>query len=270
MINTLYYLLFVWLWIPLALFAKTQFVVVIPSYNNAQYCIGNLKSLAEQTYQNWEAVYINDASTDDTLAIVERFVKDHKLTHKIQVIHNEKNKGAMANFYKHINEIDPHKVVVHLDGDDRLAHPKVLERLSQAYSNPDVWMTYGNYRGEPDSYMQLCAPIPDEVMKKNSFREHTWVTTHLRSYYAKLFHNIKKKDLMYKGKFVPVACDVATMMCILEMCSKGHILYIPDVLYIYNFQTPINDMKKNQELVLFMDKKVIRKKKPYKPLKKLF
>ena len=41
-------------------------------------------------------------------------------------------------------------------------------------------------------------------------------------------------------------------------------------LYIYNYQTPINDMKENQEKVLFIDKKVIRKKKPYKPLKKLF
>jgi glycosyltransferase involved in cell wall biosynthesis len=262
--------LIAFLGLSLSLFAKTEFVVVIPSFNNAQYCIENLKSLSNQTYPDWTAIYINDCSTDQTGQMVERYVQEHRLQNKIKIFHNKKNKGAMANFYEYINKIAPQKVVVHLDGDDKLAHPGVLDRLAISYSNPDVWMTYGNYKPEPDDYVRVCAPIPDWVMKKNAFRKYDWVASHLRSYYAKLFHKIKKKDLQHKGKFVSVAADVASMMCILEMSSDGHIQFIPEVLYIYNYLTPLNDMKKDSEHVLYIDKKVIRKKKPYKPLKKLF
>ena len=74
---------------------------------------------------------------------------------------------------------------------------------------------------------------------------------------------------MYKGKFVPMACDLAIDVSVLEQSSNGHIRYIPDVLYIYNYQTPINDVKKNLALILEIDKHV-RKMRRYKPLNKLF
>lgn len=258
---------------PLTLFAampgQADFVVVIPSYNNEKYCIANLQSLAAQTYPFWQAIYINDASTDKTGQLVDEFVQKNNLGHKIKVVHNKKNVGAMANFYNWINKIRPQHIVVHLDGDDRLAHPKVLEKLAYVYADQTVWMTYGSYRPEPDDYVRVCKPFPDWVLTKNAFREFEWVSSHLRSYYAKLFHNIKKKHFLYKGKFAPMACDLAIMFPVLEQASDGHIRYIPDELYIYNYQSPINDVKKNLSLILDVDK-YIRKMKPYKPLKKLF
>lgn len=249
--------------------SKIDFVVVIPSYNNEQYCLHNLNSLAKQTYPFWKAIYINDASTDRTGALVEAFIKSRNLQDRIEVVHNAKNVGAMANFYNWINKIAPEKVVVHLDGDDRLAHPQVLETLAKVYADKKTWVTYGSYRPEPDDFVRVCKPLPESVLKKNSFRDHEWVTSHLRSYYAKLFHNIKKQDFMVNGAFVPMACDLAIMFPILEQASDGHIRYIPEELYIYNYQTPINDEKKNYNLILDMDKK-IRKKHRYKKLKNLF
>lgn len=261
-----------WL-LPLSLWAKMpdeiDFVIVIPSYNNANYCIKNLESVAMQTYPFWEAVYINDCSTDQTGPMVEEFVRTHSLQSKIKIFHTKKNVGAMANFYKHINKIKSKKIVVHLDGDDRLAHPQVLERLAYTYADKNVWITYGNYRPEPAEFIRLCAPLPPRVLKKNRFRKAPWVTSHLRSYYAKLFHNIKKKHLMYKGAYVPMAADQASMFCILEQASRGHIKYISEELYIYNYQNPINDEKKDLWLVQDVERH-LRKMKRYKPLKKLF
>ena len=108
---------------------QTDFVVIIPSYNNAQYCINNLNSLFAQDYPYWKAIYINDCSTDQTGQMVEKYVREHNLGHKIKIVHNKKNVGAMANFYKWIHKINPQHVVVHLDGDDRLAHPKCSRSL---------------------------------------------------------------------------------------------------------------------------------------------
>ncbi len=248
---------------------QTDFVVIIPSYNNEEYCIGNLKSLITQTYPFWRAIYINDCSTDRTGELVDKFVEEHKVGNKIKVVHNKENVGAMANFYKWIHTVDPQAVVVHLDGDDRLAHPTVLEKLAYVYADKSVWMTYGSYRPEPDDFVRVCKPFPEWVLKKNAFREYDWTSSHLRSHYAKLFHNIKRRQFMHKGKFVPMACDLAMMFPMLEQASDGHIRYISEELYIYNYKRPINDVKKNLSLILELDKQ-IRKKSRYKPLKKLF
>lgn len=248
---------------------KKEFVVIIPSFNNEKYCIDNIKSVAMQCYPYWEAIVIDDCSTDQTRQRLESFVKEHGLQKKVRIIHNKKNIGAMANFFYWINSVDEKKIIVHLDGDDRLAHPMVLEKLAYAYADPTVWMTYGNFRSEPDTYLFRSQPLPKKVMRKNSFRKKPWVTSHLRTYYAKLFHKIKKKHLMYKDDFVPMAADQASMFCLLEMSSDGHIRYMNEDLYIYNYSNPLNDEKKNLWLVQDVERE-LRKKRPYRPLKKLF
>ena len=45
---------------------------------------------------------------------------------------------------------------------------------------------------------------------------------------------------MHEGRFLPMACDVAAMMPMVEM-SRDHTFFIPDVLYLYNRDNPLND-----------------------------
>ena len=46
--------------------------VIIPAYNSEAYICRCLDSLLEQTYRDWEAVVIDDGSTDSTPEIVGR------------------------------------------------------------------------------------------------------------------------------------------------------------------------------------------------------
>ncbi len=48
--------------------------VIIPTYNYARYLPTALRSLQRQTYRNWECVVVDDGSSDDTAAVVERTV----------------------------------------------------------------------------------------------------------------------------------------------------------------------------------------------------
>jgi len=48
--------------------------VVIPTYNNAQYLRQALSSVLDQTYVNWEAIVIDNHSTDNTDEVMESFV----------------------------------------------------------------------------------------------------------------------------------------------------------------------------------------------------
>ena len=47
--------------------------IVIPSYNHAKFIGKALKSVLDQTYQNWEAIVIDNQSTDQTNEILSQF-----------------------------------------------------------------------------------------------------------------------------------------------------------------------------------------------------
>jgi glycosyltransferase involved in cell wall biosynthesis len=247
-----------------------EFVVLVPSYNNEKWVVQNLESIANQTYPHWSMYYINDCSSDRTGQIVDEFVKLRGIEHKCKVVHNTTRKLAMTNLYEGIHNIDPTKVVVICDGDDWFANNSVLERLAKTYSNKKIWMTYGNYQTWPEDRGSTCDLIPDKVRKNQLFRSYRWVSSHLRTFYAKLFQQIKKEDFIWKGEgFFPMTYDLAIMFPMLEMASKKHYRFITDVLYIYNISNPLNDFKVNLQLQEEIER-YIRSRQPYEPLKSLF
>lgn len=248
-----------------------EFVVVVPSYNNEKWIQKNLDSIVNQTYQNWSIYYINDCSADKTRELVDGYIAEKGLGSKSKVVHNPERMHALANTYKAIHDIDPKKVVVILDGDDWFAHKQVLEKLAAIYANKDVWITYGDYKLDPIKVngASCCKQFSEEVAKKRTFREHRWIYGPVRTFYAKLFHGIKKEDLLWKGNFFSMTGDVAFMFPMLEMASKGHIQYVPEIMYIYNVVNPINDHRIDNGLQLFFEEQ-IRSRTRYKALKELF
>jgi glycosyltransferase involved in cell wall biosynthesis len=257
------------LFLTTSLHAAVEFVIVTASYNNEAYCMRHLESIASQTYPHWSLIYINDCSQDRTGLLVEQFVHSNLLTKRCKVIHNRKRTGAMANIYSACHLVEPKKVIICVDGDDALSDPHVLEKLAKVYEDTSVWMTYGNYRTDPICRPSVCRPFAKEVYEKCSFRSVIWSSSHPKTFYAALFHKIKEKDLKTKGKFFDVASDVAFMLPMLEMASFGHIRFISEVLYIYNYQNPLNDTKQKLNQVLATEAK-IRAKTPYNPLQRLF
>ena len=66
---------------------KNKFVFIITSYNNEQWYKKNLDSIKNQTYKNWRAIYVDDASTDNTYKLVIEYVNNHKLNNKYVLSH---------------------------------------------------------------------------------------------------------------------------------------------------------------------------------------
>lgn len=245
-----------------------HFMVIIPSRNNSRWCERNLKALISQKYDNWHAIYINDASTDDTQQKVEEFIKEYHLEDKMILINNETRQGAMANIYKAVHMCDDWDVVVLYDGDDWFYDSDVFNILNKAYSSRNVWLTYGSYQDHPGGRRGTCArPLPKNVITDNSYRKHTWVTSHLRTFYTWLFKCIKTEDLQLDGAFFAMTYDQAIMHPMLEL-TGGRFKYIPEILYVYNMETPYNDNKVNAALQVKIEK-LIRAQKPYESLKKI-
>ncbi len=248
---------------------EKPFVIVTPSYNNHKWYELNLNSIFSQHYSNFRVIYIDDASSDGTGELVEEFVRKHNYQSKVSLIKNQNRKGAMANHYTAIHMCDPDEIVVSLDGDDWFTHNTVLKRLNQEYADPNVWLTYGQHAylsvGLGSIYQGVAKALPDAVIAENGVRDYmVWITSQLRTFYAGLFHKIKKEDLFYDGEFVTVSCDVAMMMPLLEMAGV-HSRFIPDVLYVYNRITPSNDDKYNRPHQVEVDL-TIRARDKYQPL----
>lgn len=238
-----------------------EFEIIIPSYNNAQWCIQNLKSATSQKYPSFHITYIDDCSTDGTGELVEKFVHDNHLQDRVRIIHNKKRQGAMTNWYHAIRACDDHIIIVQLDGDDMLAHPQVLEKLATIYSQYDVWLTYGQFIEWPNGSQGWCVPMSANIVKHNAFRDFVHMPSHLRTFYAWLFKEVKREDFEYKGKWVEMTCDQAMMFPMIEMAGDRH-AFISEIMYLYNSNNALSDHIINENSQRFFSQ-VIRAKKRY-------
>jgi len=231
-----------------------KFVILIASYNNQDFFKKNLDSVFDQTYSKYRVIYINDCSTDNTQKLVSDYVKYKKKTDDFLIITNDKRKGSLENKYYAIhNHCEPEEIIVSLDGDDSFASPNVLEYLNFVYSNPKIWMTFGQYRhtsGKESGQRKYSR----KVKKENSFRK-TYHPSHLRTYYTWLYKKIDKFNFLNSdGDFFLTCEDRATMYPMVELAANHHV-FIKHVLYNYNDQNPIGLYCNNKKDIYNIKKK---------------
>ena len=101
--------------------------IIIPAHNVSQYIEDAIKSLQEQTYKDWEALVINDGSTDNTNKVVEELAL---LDNRILLV-NQAQSGVSAARNKGIS-LAKGKVLTFLDGDD-LWKPSFLSNMLAVY-----------------------------------------------------------------------------------------------------------------------------------------
>ena len=65
--------------------------VVVPNYNYARYLDGRLSSVLNQTFQDFELILLDDASTDSSAEVLDRYKDNPHVSH---VVVNEKNTGS--------------------------------------------------------------------------------------------------------------------------------------------------------------------------------
>ena len=128
----------------------------------------------------------------------------------------------------------------------------MLQRLNEKYADPSVWATYGSYIEYPNySYTvsNFASPLPSRVVAENavrSFSKEHWCISHMRTFYAGLFKQIRLEDILFEGKYYDAAADVAFMIPMAEMAGE-HLHFVEDIFYIYNRASPLNDNKLQAE-----------------------
>ena len=97
------------------------FSVIIPAHNTAQYLDRCLQSLQAQSFTDWEAVCVDDGSTDGTGALLDRYAEEDS---RFLVIHQPQT-GVSAARNEAARKVCG-QYLVFLDSDDFL-HPQMME-----------------------------------------------------------------------------------------------------------------------------------------------
>lgn len=241
---------------------EKHLAIIIPSYNNVEWCEKTLDSVFSQDYKNFHVTYIDDCSSDGTADAVARYIAKHNLHEKITLIRNKKRQLKVFNIYNAIHQCDDQSIVIQIDGDDWFAHNQVFKDINTAYSEHDIWLTYGQYKNEPKeeaikwgfSEIGYSEPTAQRVIDERKFRQSKWIYMQQRTFYAWLFKMIRLDEFFFKsdmpeygGKFLVVSDDPAMMWAMLEM-AHDRFMFLPDIAYVRNLYTPLNGFKINKHL----------------------
>jgi Glycosyl transferase family 2 len=124
--------------------------IALCTYNGARFLSQQLDSLIAQTYPNIEIVVVDDCSTDDTLAVLNRYAR---LDPRIRITVNERNVGFARNFERVLHQCRG-VYVAPCDQDD-VWLPDKISTLAVAIGDSSLAYcdsTLINERGEPAGY----------------------------------------------------------------------------------------------------------------------
>lgn len=198
---------------------------------------------ARQNYSDYRIIIRDDASTDGTPEVIQEVIKGFDVPVDFAV--NDTRIGVVANHYQMAQLIDDDEIIVILDGDDQLFGTDVLNKLDEVYSDPSVWITYGSFGYDECSRSKEPGADWRGFAGQMNVHDRTgpfgW--THLRTYKRWLFDRIRVEDLKFNGDFYQWICDHVTMYPMIEMAGPEHARYIHDILYLYNYINPYNEIK---------------------------
>ena len=112
--------------------------ICIPTYNYARYLPEAIESVLSQTFVDFELIVIDDHSTDDSLAVIEKYAC---LDNRVVFSGNDRNLGMVANWNLCL-ERSRGEYIRFVFGDDYLTCPEALGLMVRVLdSHPDVVLT---------------------------------------------------------------------------------------------------------------------------------
>lgn len=127
--------------------------VIIPSYNMANFLGEAIQGILNQTYQNFEIIVVNDASTDNTNQVMQQF-DDPRVKY---IVHPENRYAAAArNTGIQAAEGD---LIAFVDADDKVHAEKLATQVGFLERHPEIGLVYCS-RIEIDERGNSLALVP--------------------------------------------------------------------------------------------------------------
>jgi glycosyltransferase involved in cell wall biosynthesis len=144
--------------------------VILPSYNYAQYLDERIQSILNQTYQDFELIIVDDASTDNSVEVINQYTSDPRV--KTQFFSD--NSGSPYKRWNDGSELATGEYILFAGADDS-CHSTLLEKLIEKLDhNPTVGIAFSqsweiNSQGQRLRVMTQCT---DDVNKDHWLQDY--------------------------------------------------------------------------------------------------
>lgn len=215
--------------------------VIVPVYNTEQYLKRCLDSIINQNFQDIEIIIVNDSSTDNSLEIINEYLKQDN---RIILINKEKNEGLSAARNSGI-EIAKGEYILHIDSDDWIEQNYFKEMYKFTIKNKaDIVISdyYEDYDNKNIRYIQGQKEIYDIQINKFKAIENIFLFRGSTSVWNKLIKTeLYKKNEITHPQGISLGEDLAVVPKLLYYSEK--IIKLNKAYYHY-IQNPLSITKK--------------------------
>lgn len=218
--------------------------IIIPVYNACKYIEYTIQSILQQTYTNYEAIFIDDGSTDKSIEIIERY---QEKSSKIKLIKLSRNRGPAIARNIGIRSAKG-RYLTFLDADDLWINEK-LEKQMKFIKDNDKAFVYGEYQyiNEKGTKHSKTIKVQEQIDYKQSLKDNRIITSTVMID----LNQIPKRHCYMLNVMNE---DVATWWKILK---KGHVAEAEREILAYYRKTP-NSRSSNKMISAYYRWKLYR------------
>jgi glycosyltransferase involved in cell wall biosynthesis len=217
-----------------------KITILIANYNNGHFFTDCFNSLITQTEQNWEAIVIDDCSTDNSVDIIKNLIKEDK---RFRFYVNEKNIGYQKTLIRGI-ELSNAAVFGRLDPDDALKPNAIEVSIKTHEENPNAGLVYSNFifcdKDLKENKIFECTPIKNQDY---NFLNFDATISH--------FATFKKKYYQLTTGIDPFIKRAEDQDIYMKMCEVAPVVHINEALYLYRVHAGGVSTNDNSEKALF-------------------
>lgn len=197
--------------------------IILPAFNCEKTLEETLVSVLGQTYRDIEIILINDASTDGTAAICDRFAR---MDSRIRYYVNFKNIGVLETRLRAIN-LSKGEWIAFIDSDD-IWSPDKLEKQAdlQKETGCDLVYTASSFINENGKMFKWIMHVPEEVSYKRLLRQNIISNSSVL---------LRKSDFLkyspYSEREKDMHEDFACWLCMLRAGLKARGINEPLITY---------------------------------------
>ena len=175
-----------------------KFLIIIPTHNEEKNILFTLKSLQQQTFQDFCCVIVNDGSTDKTQQIVQEFIKDNLKfkIHNLELSKHEPGAKVVRTFNQGLNSVDLKEFDIICKFDADIVFPRdYLKKINQVYeTQPKAGMVSGVVKIKKSIFEQaLIFDFKDEKhqWKFEDISSKNHIRGPIKSYRKECFQDMK-------------------------------------------------------------------------------
>lgn len=206
--------------------------VIVPAYNYGHYLDECLGSLAAQTYRDFTVLVIDNASNDDTKAVVTRWVARDP---RIRYVRNPVNIGLVGSLHRAYDLLDNPLMMV-LSADDYLAPGFLAATAGALEEHPECVLAYSRWEavydcpGRPEHGQHTRHYIPERpsgvIDETPVLLAHNWITNSICVWRRDVCDVIGQMDS-------DGLSHVGDWYLYLRLLSEGPAYYVNEVLGFY-------------------------------------